>query len=105
MGFVRIACGKFGLAADVSVARADLNRLKARRLFTFLTDASGADRLPKWVEKSKQVTDGHLLQVATDHCAAFATLDEGIPGALLIPKETSGTLFVREPLVPYGIAA
>lgn len=105
LGFVRIACGKLGFAEDVNVAQADLNRLKVRRVFTFLTDDSGADRLPGWVEKSKQVTDGHLLQLATDHCASLATLDEGIPGAVLIPKESSGPLFVREPPARYGIAA
>jgi predicted nucleic acid-binding protein len=105
LGFVRIACGKLGFAEDVNVAQADLNRLKARRVFTFLTDDCGADRLPGWVEKSKQVTDGHLLQLATDHCASLATLDEGIPGAVLLPKESSGPLFVREPPARYGIAA
>jgi len=54
---------------------------------------------------SKQVTDGHLRQLALDHCATFATLDEGIPGALLIPGETDGPLFVRELPARYGIAA
>jgi len=34
----------------------------------------------------------------------FATLDEGIPGALLI-QGTDGPLFVREPPARYGIAA
>src|SRR4051794_29422456 len=56
LGFVRIACGKVGLAEGVNVAQADLNRLKSRRSFKFLTDDAGADRLPGWVEKSKQVT-------------------------------------------------
>jgi len=106
LGFVRIACGKLGFAEDVNFAQKDLNRLKAGRFFTFVADHSGADRLPEWVERSKQVTDGHLLQLAVDHGAIFATLDEGIPGALLIPKDTDdGSLFVREPQVPYGIAA
>jgi predicted nucleic acid-binding protein len=105
LGFVRIACGTAGLAHNVSVAQIDLKRMKEQRLFTFLDDGLGADRLPEWVEKSKQVTDGHLLQLATDHCATFATLDGGIPGALLIPKDASGPLFVREPPARYGIAA
>jgi predicted nucleic acid-binding protein len=105
LGFVRIACGAARLAQNVGDAQADLKRVKKERLFTFLDDGLRADRLPRWVEKSKQVTDGHLLRLATDHCATFATLDEGIPGALLIPKEPPGPLFVREPLVPYGIAA
>ena len=70
-----------------------------------INDGLGADRLPRWVEKSKHVTDGHLLQLATDQCATFATLDEGIPGAFLIPQEPGGPLFVREPPARYGIAA
>jgi len=105
LGFVRVACSKARLALNVSAAQDDLKRMKEQKRFAFLGDESGAERLPKWVEKSKQVTDGHLLQLATDHQATFATLDEGIPGALLIPKEVNGPLFVREPLVPYGIAA
>jgi predicted nucleic acid-binding protein len=105
LGFVRIACGTAGFAQSVGLAQADLKRMKEQRLFTFLDDGLGADRLPGWVEKSKQVTDGHLLQLATDHCASLATLDEGIPGAVLIPKESSSPLFVREPPARYGVAA
>jgi hypothetical protein len=55
--------------------------------------------------ESKHVTDGHLLQLAADHGATLATLDEGIPGAFLIPKEPEAPLFVREPPARYGIAA
>jgi predicted nucleic acid-binding protein len=105
LGFVRIASGTARLAQNVGVAQADLKRMKEQRLFTFLDDGLGANRLPRWVEKSKQVTDGHLLQLATDYGATFATLDEGIPGALLIPEEPGGPLFVREPPAHYGIAA
>jgi uncharacterized protein len=105
LGFVRIACGAARLAQNVSAAQADLKRVKTERLFTFLDDGLGANRLPRWVEESKHVTDGHLLQLATDHRATFATLDEGIPGAFLIPQEPDGPLFVREPPARYGIAA
>jgi predicted nucleic acid-binding protein len=105
LGFVRIACGAARLAQNVSAAQADLKRVKKEKLFTFLDDGLGADRLPRWVEKSKQVTDGHLLQLATDHCATLATLDEGIPGSFLIPQEPGGPLFVREAPARYGIAA
>jgi hypothetical protein len=30
---------------------------------------------------------------------------EGTPGALVIPKEPGGPLFVREPQMPHGLAA
>ena len=105
LGFVRIACGGARLAQNVSAAQAALKRVKKERLFTFLDDGLGVDRLPQWVEKSKHVTDGHLLQLATDHGATLATLDEGIPGAFLIPNEPEAPLFVREPPARYGIAA
>jgi predicted nucleic acid-binding protein len=105
LGFVRIASGKAGLAQNVAVAQADLKRMKQQRLFTLLDDGLDANRLPEWVGNSKQVTDGHLLQLAAEHRATLATLDEAIPGALLIPKDTTGPLFVREPQVPYRIAA
>jgi predicted nucleic acid-binding protein len=32
-----------------------------------------------------KLTDGHLLELARHHGAKLATLDTGIPGALLIP--------------------
>jgi hypothetical protein len=53
------------------------------------------DRIPRfherelghraWANSPAQVTDGHLLQLAIAHGAVLATLDERIPGALLIP--------------------
>jgi predicted nucleic acid-binding protein len=53
--------------------------------FSFLADDQPVSRLPSWVNRSGEVTDGHLLQVAERHGARLATLDEKIPGAFLIP--------------------
>jgi predicted nucleic acid-binding protein len=105
LGFVRVASGKAGFAENVRVAQEDLKRLKAKRVFTFLDDGLGADRLPSWVWKSKEVTDGHLLELARLCHARLITLDTGIPGALLIPEQPSGPLMVRESRVHYGNAA
>ena len=105
LGFVRVATGKAGFADNVNVAQEDLKRLLTKRVFTFLDDGLGADRLPSWVFKSKQVTDGHLLQLAQLHHGRLVTLDTGIPGAVLIPETPEGPLMVREPLVCYGAAA
>jgi predicted nucleic acid-binding protein len=105
LGFVRIASGPAGHAKSVAAAQADLMQLKDKWQVTFLNDGFEASRLPEWVTKSKQVTDGYLLQLATLHHGFFATLDEGIPGALLIPKDADDNLYVREPFVPYGVAA
>ncbi|MEY2879469.1 MAG: hypothetical protein RLZZ15_1849, partial [Verrucomicrobiota bacterium] len=50
-----------------------------------LPDDVPGDRLPAWVQTPAQTTDGHLLALAARHGAKLATLDTGIPGALLIP--------------------
>jgi hypothetical protein len=48
----------------------------------------------------------YLLDVnvllATTYSGTLVTLDEGIPGALLIPKDS---LFVKESGTQYGVAA
>jgi len=41
--------------------------------------------LPQWAKSPAQTTDGHLVELAKAHSAVLATLDEGIPGAFLIP--------------------
>jgi toxin-antitoxin system PIN domain toxin len=87
LGFVRIASGPAAHAADVATASGALAQLKANRSveFLFLTDPLGADRLPAWVTKSAQTTDGHLLELAFEHNAKLATFDTQIPNAELIP--------------------
>jgi len=102
-GFVRVASNKrFGFSEDVEGARHDLRQLKAKARFIFLDDNHDVERLPDWVRRSKQVTDGHLLALATAWGASFVTLDEGIPGAALIPEYPEIPYMVREPYIPYG---
>jgi hypothetical protein len=55
--------------------------------FVFLSDGLGLAQLPRWVRGPKQITDGHLLGLARAHGAEMATLDERIPGALVISRE------------------
>jgi hypothetical protein len=57
------------------------------------------------VTKSTQTTDGHLLELARTHQAQLATLDTGIPGALLIPDLSNSGWRVEDPSVRYGTAA
>jgi predicted nucleic acid-binding protein len=87
IGFVRIVAQTPQYAFNVSEARILLLRLKARHgeVFTFIADDHDATRLPGWVKGPKQVTDGHLAQLARANEAVLATLDRGIPGAFLIP--------------------
>jgi predicted nucleic acid-binding protein len=105
LGFIRIAGGKSRLAENLTVARADLSRAKHELRVCLLGDNLDGNRLPKWVMKSAQTTDGHLLELATCHKVQFATLDTGIPGAFLIPDDHDTHDEVREPDLRYGEAA
>ena len=87
LGFVRVlALPQYGLSVEES--KASLLRLKSssRIGFAFVADALDASRLPGWVKTPKQVTDGHLVQLARANGAVLATLDRKIPGAFLIPE-------------------
>jgi hypothetical protein len=105
LGFIRVAGGTARLAENLTVARADLRRVKSILRLRMLGDALDANQLPEWVTKARQTTDGHLLELATCHTAMFATLDTGIPGALLIPAHFGNRDEVREPRLVYGAAA
>lgn len=87
LGFVRILpqVPQYGLTLDET--RDLLGRVKneGNVRFSFLTDDQNASHLPRWVKMPKQVTDGHLVQLARAHGAMLATLDRNIPGAFLIP--------------------
>lgn len=87
IGFVRIVAQTPQYAFNVAEARILLLQLKARHgeVFTFIADDHDATQLPRWVKGPKQVTDGHLVQLAKANEAVLATLDRGIPGAFLIP--------------------
>lgn len=87
LGFVRVlsASGRYGVTVDQ--ARLLLSSLKAgsELPISFLPDDQEIQHLPSWVRSPKQVTDGHLVQLAAAHSIALATFDEGISGAFLIP--------------------
>jgi predicted nucleic acid-binding protein len=101
LGFIRIASGPAVFAENLTVARADLRRLKYALDLRLLGDELDGNQLPDWVRKSKQTTDGHLLELATSHHARFATLDTGIPGAVLIPEYIDPPFEVRDTAPPY----
>jgi len=89
LGFVRVLAQapQYGLA--ISQARNLLLRLKVADTlqFRFIEDAHDVSHLPGWVKTPKQITDGHLAQLAKANRAVLATLDGRIPGAFLIPAE------------------
>jgi predicted nucleic acid-binding protein len=87
LGFVRVLASTKPYGFTVETASALLLRMKTQDedLFSFVPDELDASRLPVWVHHPKQVTDGHLAQLAKVNGAVLATLDRGIPGAFLIP--------------------
>jgi predicted nucleic acid-binding protein len=86
LGFVRIA-PQARLSPHVAASRDLLARLRAstRPPFVRLVDDLGADSLPPWADTPASTTDGHLSALAAERDAQLVTLDEGIPGSLLIP--------------------
>jgi predicted nucleic acid-binding protein len=54
--------------------------------FAFIADDHDVSRLPVWAKSQRQITDGHLAELALANGCVLATLDEGIPGAFLIPE-------------------
>lgn len=86
IGFVRVSI-QAGFENSAPDAAETLRGLKesSRVPFVMVPDALGADRLPPFVVGAKQVTDGHLLELANESSFQLATLDKSIPGAFQIP--------------------
>jgi uncharacterized protein len=87
LGFVRVLGTVRTYGMDVAHAKSLLQDLKTRRELPleFIKDGNDISALPRWVKSPVQTTDGHLLQLASANGAGLATLDQGIPGAFVIP--------------------
>jgi hypothetical protein len=90
MGFLRTLVQAEPYGFTIEQGKDLLSQLKSSKefRFDFLADDLGVAQLPRWVRGPKQITDGHLLGLAKAHGAEMATLDERIPGALVIPSKT-----------------
>jgi uncharacterized protein len=88
LGFVRVLSQVPVYGFTIGQARTLLLRLKesAAPAFTLFPDSHGVSHLPAWVKTARQITDGHLAQLAKANGAVLATLDRKIPGAFLIPE-------------------
>ncbi|HEV2195353.1 MAG TPA: TA system VapC family ribonuclease toxin [Candidatus Acidoferrum sp.] len=86
LGFLRVLAQAPSYSFTVEHGIELLSRLKSSKeyRFGFLPDELGIDQLPRWVKGPKQITDGHLAELAKTHGATLATLDEGIPSAMII---------------------
>jgi predicted nucleic acid-binding protein len=89
LGFVRVLVQASHYGFSVAHARNLLLQLKKgeKLKFAFIPDNHDVSHLPAWVKSAKQTTDGHLAQPAKANSAVLATLDTGIPGAVLIPVQ------------------
>jgi len=85
LGFIRVLVQAPVYGLTIAQARTLLLRMKSVPLFAFVRDDHDASDLPAWVKAPKQITDGHLVELAKANEAALATLDGKIPGAYLIP--------------------
>jgi predicted nucleic acid-binding protein len=90
IGFVRIVAQTPRYRFTTAEARSLLMQIKRRdaAVFTFISDSNDIARLPNWVSSPKQVTDGHLAQLAEANNAVLATLERKIRGAYLIPEDS-----------------
>jgi uncharacterized protein len=87
LGFVRVLAQAPAYGFTVTQGRTLLLRLKQARTcpLAFIPDEHDVSHLPAWVRAPKQITDGHLVKLATANSAMLATLDASIPGSYLIP--------------------
>ena len=88
LGFVRVLNQAEQYGFSVIQARELLLQLKASESIrcTFIPDGHDISRLPRWVKRAKQTTDGHLAELAKANGAQLATLDGKIPGSFLISQ-------------------
>jgi predicted nucleic acid-binding protein len=88
LGFARIVSQAAAYGVSTLEARGLLLRLKNSGVlsFEFVADDHDISLLPPWVKAPKQITDGHLSELARNNGAILATLDARIPGAYLIPE-------------------
>jgi predicted nucleic acid-binding protein len=87
LGFLRVLAQAPAYGFTVAQARSLLLRLKQARTYplAFIPDGHDISHLPAWVKAPKQITDGHLSELAKVNGGLLATLDENIPHSYLIP--------------------
>lgn len=87
LGFLRVLVQAPSYSFTIEHGVELLSQLKSSKKyrFGFLSDEFGIAQLPRWVKGPKQITDGHLVELAKAHGATLATLDESIPNTMVIP--------------------
>jgi uncharacterized protein len=87
LGYLRVIAQTPVYSFTIEHGKQFLAQLKPSTLIRceFMDDEHGAAKLPVWVKGPKQISDGHLIELAKAHGAKLATLDENIPGTMVIP--------------------
>lgn len=87
LGFVRVSVRRTGGQVTVQAAARTLSAMLGTlgASHGFLPDDRRASDFPGWCRGAARTTDAHLLGLAEAHGARLATLDKGIPGALVVP--------------------
>ena len=93
LGFVRLSVQRTGGRVTVNEASETLKGMLDRlgRSHRFLPDDRPARDFPEWCQHASRTTDAHLVRLAEAHGATLATLDEGIPGAFIVPAAARET--------------
>jgi len=84
IGFVRVLSGLPEAKVTTALCCQLLAQMKVDWKMQLLPDHRSAETLPDWARSPRQVTDGHLLDLAQAHKTQLATTNGRIPGAFLI---------------------
>lgn len=99
LGFVRVSVQRAG----GRITPAEAGKTLAGMLSTlgsvhqFLPDDQASTAWLEWCRVAGQTTDAHLMKLAESHRARLATLDDGIPGAFLLPRAAKVERVRRSP--------
>jgi predicted nucleic acid-binding protein len=88
LGFRRVLAQTPAYNLTLADGKTLLSEVKSDWFLHMLPDDRPVSDLPKWVKSHKQLTDGHLVDLAKANRAfpgLLATFDKAIPGAFLIP--------------------
>jgi predicted nucleic acid-binding protein len=88
LGFLRVSTHASAYGYTMNQGKTLLAQLKRANglKFAFISDDQTIASLPAWVERTNQITDGHLAGLAKANDSLLATLDEKIPGSFVIPS-------------------
>jgi predicted nucleic acid-binding protein len=93
LGFVRVsvqrAAGAIGVREACLALEAMLSSLG--KTHSFIPDDLRGSALPAWCKGAARTTDAYLLALANSNGAKLATLDTGIPDAVLVPATELAT--------------